>query len=97
MKTMSIAKQIRIQRKQDKNRMAGKTFNPSGITSEQITSRENTFISEMESKTQQERQKYWDKVLDILKEREQNNIHCSWSWDWCAFQRHFVSHGKVYK
>ena len=90
MKQMSIRKQIRIQKQQTKNRMVGQTFNPSGITSEQIQIRENKFIKEMESKTQQERQEYWDKLKPIIK-----NYQYSWDWTWCAFKRRFVFNGNV--
>jgi hypothetical protein len=91
MKQMSIRKQIRVQRLQDKNRMVGQTFNPSGITSEQIRTREQGFVIEMKSKTQTERQEYWNKIKPII-----DNWEYSWDWQWCVFQRHFVSGNTVY-
>jgi hypothetical protein len=95
MKMMPIAKQIRIQRKQNKNRMVGQTFNPSGITSEMIRIRENGFIIEMKAKTIDERKAYWDNVKIMIDERKANFIHCSWPWQWCAFERHFVHNNEV--
>lgn len=87
MRKMSLRREIQIQRKQNKNKMVGQTFNPSGITSEQIRERENKFITDLKNKTQHEREQYW-------KEREQvRQIWIgSWPWEWCIFERNFIDH-----
>jgi hypothetical protein len=90
MKQMPIRKQIRIQRLQNKNCMVGKTFNPSGITSEQIIIRENNFVHEMKLKTLPERQRYWNE-----NEKIRLNWKYSWPWEWCAFERNFIYNGIV--
>lgn len=93
----SLRREIQIGKKQNRSRMLGQTFNPSGITSEQTREREVKFVAEMKAKTLQERQQYWDGVQEILKMQKENNIHCSWDWEWCAFRRGFVEDlgGKV--
>lgn len=86
----SVRAQIQIGKKQSKNRMVGQTFNPSGITSEQMREREGKFLAEMKAKTLLERQQYWGGVQEVLKMWKENNIRCSWCWEWCAFKRGFV-------
>lgn len=92
---MSIAREIKIQRLQDKNRMVGETFNPSGITSKQIGDRETVFITEWQNKTLEERKSYWKGVKEVLNFRKENNIHISWEWEWGAFSRHFIFNSQV--
>ncbi len=87
MKKMSLKRETTIQRLQNKNRMVGQTFNPSGITSKQIQTREKLFISEMKSRSLEERKAYWENVQNILRELKKNKIHCSWEWEWCVFKR----------
>lgn len=85
MRKMSLARQIRVQKLQDKNRMVGETFNPSGITSEQIQTREQVFINEWKNKTISERRTYWANM------QEMDKVWVgSWPWEWCAFSRAFV-------
>ena len=81
---MSIAKQIRIQRLQDKNRMVGKTFNPSGITAEQIETRERNWVAEMKAKSQEELQAYYKNMQEMKKD-----WNYSYPWEWNAFTRNF--------
>ncbi|MDD3040908.1 hypothetical protein [Bacteroides sp.] len=91
MRKMSLRREIAIQRRQTKSRMTGQTFNPSGITSEEIRERERLFIEDMNSKPIEERRAYWEKVQKIVQEREDAGIYCSWEWQWCAFERHKYS------
>jgi hypothetical protein len=87
---MSIAREIRINRIQNKNRMTGQTFNPSGITSQQIKDRERDFVLDMQSKTQQERQAYWMQSEEVRKDWNH-----SYPWEWAAFTRNFIFNGQV--
>ena len=89
---MSIAREIRIQRLQDKNRMVGQTFNPSGITSAEIDSREKKWVKEMKSKPQEELQAYYKNMKEM-----QKDWHHSYPWEWCAFERNFyvASNGEI--
>lgn len=64
-------------------------FNTSGITSEQIHSREQIFVSEMKQKTIDERKEYWRKASEIIALKLG-----SWHWEWCAFQRNFIGLNK---
>lgn len=82
---ISLAKEIKVQRLQDKNRMVGETFNPTGITSEEIASRELLFINEMASKDLEQRIIYWNNAKKIISLKLG-----SWAWEWCAFKRSFV-------
>ena len=47
-------------------RQAYMGFNTSGITSEEIKSREETFVKEMRQKTLEERKEYWENVKEII-------------------------------
>lgn len=87
MKRMSLKREISIQRLQTKNRMVGQTFNPSGITSEQIKEREQRFLEEMKAKPLEERKEYWNNVQEILQARKKHGIRCSREWQWCVFER----------
>lgn len=87
MKKIPLRREIKIQRLQNKNRMVGQTFNPSGITSEKIQERKERFLNEMKSKPPKDRKAYWDGVQKILRERKEHGIHCSWEWEWCVFER----------
>ena len=91
-KKMSIAREIRIQRLQDKNRMVGQTFNPSGITSAEIDSREKKWVKEMKSKPQEELQAYYKNMKEM-----QKDWHHSYPWEWSAFERNFyvASNGEI--
>ena len=66
-------------------------FNPSGITSEQIKTREQTFVNEMKQKSIEERKAYWNKVKEMLEDWQG-----SWAWQWCVFERQFVYQNEVY-
>ena len=90
MKTYSIKKQIRIQKLQNKHRMVGQAFNPSGITSEQIRTRENNFTDKFDKMTKEERRQYWQNTAKV-REIWQG----SYPWEWCVFIRHYVSGGDV--
>jgi len=92
---MSLAREIQIQKKQNKNRMVGETFNPSGITGKEIDAREKIFVQNMKNLSHTERAEYWRQVKEIIEYREENNIHCSWAWEWCSFNRHFVFNDEV--
>jgi hypothetical protein len=84
---MSYSKAMKFARNHPKGiKQMNMGFNMSGITSDEIKEREKKFNDEMNSKTQQERQSYWDNALEMQK--EWNN---SWPWEWCVFQRNFVS------
>lgn len=73
---MSLAREIRIQKLQTKNRMVGQTFNPSGITSEQIKSRGSKFISDMLEKPIEERIAYYNNMKEMQKIWD-----CSYPWE----------------
>lgn len=90
---MSLAREIRINRLQNKNRMTGQTFNTSGITSEQIVQRERTWVKEMQSKSQEELQAYRNNMEEM-----QKGWNHSYPWEWCAFERNFYvdSNGNIH-
>jgi len=87
---MSLAREIRIQKLQDKNRMVGQTFNPSGFTSGQLNERERNFVLEMKSKGIEYRINWWKEREEV---REQ--WKGSWPWEWSTFERNFVSQNSV--
>lgn len=87
---MSVSSEIRVQKKQTKNRMVGETFNPTGITSEQILDREQKFVVEMKDKNIVERLAYWKNVQEML-----TVWMGSWPWEWCAFKRNFIRDNSV--
>lgn len=87
---MSIARQIRIQRLQDKNRMVGQTFNPSGITAEELKAKDEDFRAKYEAMTFQERVEVWNKI----KAWDEVNDY-SWPRAWCLFEQEFVFNGEV--
>lgn len=93
---MSLAREIRIQKMQTKNRMTGQTFNPSGITSEQIKDRERTFVEYWENKPIEERITYWSNVQEVISELKSAGFkYFSWEWEWCAFKRNFIIDSKI--
>lgn len=55
MRKMSIAREIRIQKLQTKNRMTGQTFNPSGATDESLKKRDSDYIDHFYSLTRKAR------------------------------------------
>lgn len=87
MKQMKIAKQIQVQRKQDKNRMVGQTFNPRGITSQQLIDREKSHTNYLLSLTDEEINKMYENFSAIEKWKEEENIFCSNSFEHNNFMR----------
>ena len=85
----SIAKQIRIQKKQDRNRMVGQTFNPSGHTSESLDLREKNYIKEINSMSEQQQLEIYLSFKEIDEMKEKNNIHYSNSFEHNVFIRNF--------
>lgn len=83
---MSLARQIKIQRLQTKNRMVGSTFNPSGITSQDILNREEKFVKEMKEKGLEYRKQWLQEKREIMEQWQG-----SWPWEWCVFSRYFGS------
>lgn len=83
-RTYSIRRQIQIGRKQSKNRMVGQTFNPSGITSEQIDARERTYVADWQAKGEDAIQAERARINEM-----REGWPCSWPWEWCAFERNF--------
>lgn len=65
--------------------MVGQAFNPSGISSKEIETREDNFVREWAAKTLEDRKAYWNNVQVMDKVYEG-----SWPWQWCAFSRAFV-------
>ena len=84
---MSYTKMMKWNRKHPKGTKQWMGFNPSGITSQQITDREEIFISDMKAKTLEERKQYWKDVSEVIA----LNLG-SWEWQWCAFKRYFVNY-----
>lgn len=91
-RNMSMRKVIRVQKLQNKNRMVGQTFNPSGITAEQYDTREKNFVKEMQAKSQEELQAYYKNMKEM-----QKDWTCSYPWEWSAFERNFyiASNGEI--
>ena len=73
-RNMSMRKVIRVQKLQNKNRMVGKTFNPSGITAEQYDAREKNFVKEMQAKSQEELQAYYKNMKEMQKDGSTTNL-----------------------
>ena len=66
--------------------MTGAAFNPSGITSEDLRNRENSFREQWKNLTDEEIQKYYDKNLAAYhKFTDEHNI--SSSFEQCCFER----------
>ena len=86
---MNIAKQIRIQKLQNKNRMVGKTFNPAAHTSESLKQRELDFIIKCKSISDEERRIMYNEFINIDRFKDLNNIHYSNSFEHNVFMRHF--------
>jgi hypothetical protein len=82
---MKIARQIKIQKLQNKNRMTGQTFNPSGITSEQLIQREFEYINKVKQMTDQEQTELFNSFCNIDKWKDENNIYCSNSFEHNCF------------
>jgi hypothetical protein len=86
---MSIARQIKIQKLQTKNRMVGQTFNPSGHTSESLQAREQEYINKVNNMTSEERKAVYEGFVSIENWKAENNIHCSNDFEHNAFMRNF--------
>ena len=86
---MSLARQIRVQKIQDKNRMVGETFNSTGITSQQIKTRESIYVEEWKQKTKEERNKMYLQFQAIEEMKHNENLHFSNSWEHNTFMRNF--------
>ncbi len=89
MKRMSIAREIRIQRKQNKNRMTGKTFNPGGHTGESLDRRERELVAKCNAMTQAERKVMYDEYREWEQIKEEQRIFVSNTFEHNAFMRHF--------
>ncbi len=59
---MSFKSMVRISKLQSKNRMVGKTFNPSGHTIETLDKRDNDFLEEFNLMSDEEKQ---NKINDL--------------------------------
>ena len=86
---MKLYREIRIQKLQTKNRMVGKTFNPSGHTSQSLDERERLEIARIKQLSNDElnslREAY--KACDLMK--LENNIYYSNSFEQNVFKRNF--------
>lgn len=88
---MSIAREIKIQKLQTKNRMTGQTFNPSGITGKEIDIRESRFVTEMKEKGLEYRKNWWKESEEV-----REIWQYSWPWEWCVFQRYFIFNNEIH-
>ena len=86
---MKIARQIKIQRLQSKNRMVGKTFNPGGHTSESLDARELEEVNRIKNLTDDEFLKLGSSYEEIDNYKNENNIFCSNSFEQNVFIRNF--------
>ena len=86
---MSIAREIRINRLQNKNRMTGHTFNPGGHTSESLAKREVELIAKYKAMTEKERQTTYHQFIEIDKWKYEQNIFMSNSFEHNVFMRNF--------
>ena len=85
---MSIARQIRVQKLQNKHRMTGATFNPSGVTSEQLAQRERVLIEKWSHLKYNEIVEYYNNNLKSHYQFcEEHQI--SQSFELCVFSRHY--------
>lgn len=82
MKQTPIRKQIRIQRLQDKNNMAGSAFNPGGHTSESLDARETALKNEWRTWTQKQIEEKRAEIKKMTK-----HWQGSWPFEWCVFER----------
>ena len=89
MRQMKIARQIKIQRLQDKNRMVGQTFNPSGHTSQSLAERERKLVEEYKNMDAAERLSLYNNFKAWEEYKDQNNIYSSGSFEHNVFMRHF--------
>lgn len=87
---MSIARQIRVQKLQNKNRMVGQTFNPSGHTSESLNTREQELINQYKNMLPTQREELYNQFKEMNNWKEKNNIHCSNSFEQNVFMRNFA-------
>lgn len=60
MRKMSLAREIKINRLQNKNRMTGQTFNAGGHTSESLKEREQKLITEHKAMSHEQRQEVYN-------------------------------------
>jgi len=82
---MSYAKAMKWGRRNPKGiKQMYMGFNSSGITSEEIKTREQLFVAEMEAAGIEARNEYRKNVNKIIALRTG-----SWDWAWCAFDRRF--------
>lgn len=86
---MKLAREIKIQKLQTKNRMVGKTFNPGGHTSESLDARERAEINRIKSLSKQEFLKLGDNYSKITKYKLENEINISNSFEQNVFIRNF--------
>lgn len=90
MRKMSIAREIRINRIQNKNRMTGQTFNPGGHTSESLATREQELVNKYKAMSKEERKETYTAFRTIEKYKDQHRIFCSNSFEHNAFMRNFA-------
>ena len=74
---MKIARNIKIQKLQTKNRMVGATFNFSGHTSESLDNKAKSINTSLGKMTDQEIIELGDKYKAIEDWKEKDNIFCS--------------------
>ena len=86
---MSIARTIRIQKMQTRNRMVGQTFNPGGHTSESLDQREKDYIEKVKALPESEQKKLYDSFKEFEKWKHDNNYHFSNDFDHNCFMRNF--------
>jgi len=89
MRKMSIAREIKIQRLQNKSRMTGQTFNPGGHTSESLKEREIKLVSEVKAMPEEKQLELYRSYKAVDKMKNENNIYCSNSFEHNAFMRNF--------
>lgn len=59
-------------------------FNSSGITAEQIKSREKKYLEDLSTKSAEEIEQLRINIKELTSNRKG-----SWEWEWCVFQRHY--------
>ena len=89
MKKMSLAREIKVQKLQTKNRMVGETFNPNGHTSESLKTREQKYIEEINLLNIEDQIKIHDSFKAIEEWKREENIFMSNSFEHNCFMRNF--------
>lgn len=89
MRKMSMARTIKIQKLQTKNRMVGKTFNPGGHTSESLSGREKQEIERINNLVQCDFILLGSQYKALADFKEENNHHYSNSFEQNVFLRNF--------